>query len=123
MDRETRKSTIWIVSSDGKGKTQITGHHENFYRYLALSPDGLLLGVRSVREPARGTLHHALGRRALRCRLIVVTKQAHNEGASWSPDGKKLAFTSTRSGSFDIWVMDVDVEQMKKDLQAADRQP
>ena len=37
--------------------------------------------------------------------------------ATWSPDGKKLAFTSTRTGSFDIWIMDVDLEELKKNLQ------
>jgi Tol biopolymer transport system component len=34
-DKPSRKSTIWKISSDGKEKKQITGHHENFYRYLA----------------------------------------------------------------------------------------
>ena len=28
---------------DGKERKQITGHHENFYRYLALSPDGKMI--------------------------------------------------------------------------------
>src|SRR4029078_1667545 len=27
---------------------------------------------------------------------------------AWSPDGSKLAFTSDRSGSADVWVMDAD---------------
>lgn len=43
MDRESRKSTIWKISVDGKEKKQISGHHENFYRHLAISPDGSLL--------------------------------------------------------------------------------
>lgn len=37
--------------------------------------------------------------------------------ATWSPDGKKIAFTSTRSGSFDIWIMDVNIEKIKRELQ------
>lgn len=40
MEMPSRKSTIWKISSDGKEKKQITGHDENFYRHLALSPDG-----------------------------------------------------------------------------------
>jgi len=48
---------------------------------------------------------------------LIVSGQAHNEGPSWSPDGNRLAFTSTRSGSFDIWIMEVDLEALKKDLQ------
>ena len=114
MERQTRKSTIWKVSSDGKEETQISGHHENFYRYLALSPDGSLLvyGVIEGRYVGLYVMPFEGGPSL----PLIVSEQGHNEGASWSPDGRQLAFTSTRSGSFDIWIMDVDQEQLKKDL-------
>jgi Tol biopolymer transport system component len=38
------------------------------------------------------------------------------EHAKWSPDGKKIAFTSTRSGSFDIWIMDIEIDLIKKNI-------
>jgi Tol biopolymer transport system component len=118
MDRQTRKSTLWLISSDGKEKTQITGHHENFYRHLALSPDGSLL-VYGVYEEGNMGLYVMpfLGGPSL---PLIVSEQASNGGPSWSPDGKKLAFTSTRSGSFDVWIMNVNMPQLKRDLRIAE---
>lgn len=114
MDRQTRKSTLWKVSADGRTQEQITGHHENFYRYLALSPDASLL-VYGVTENRRVGLY-VMPFEGGPSLPLIVSEQAHNDGPCWSPDGKKLAFTSTRTGSFDIWIMDVDLEQLKKDL-------
>jgi len=37
--------------------------------------------------------------------------------ATWSPDGKKIAFTRTQGRNFDIWLMEVDYEKIKKELQ------
>ena len=43
MEMPSRRSTIWTIPLDGSEPGQITGHCENFYRHLALSPDGKLL--------------------------------------------------------------------------------
>jgi TolB protein len=119
MDRQSRRSTMWRISADGREKQQITGHHEGFYRYLALSPDGSLLAYAAMEGRDLGLwVMPAQGGKSL---PLAVTHPGHNESPAWSPDGKRLAFTSTRSGNFDIWVMDLDVVQLRKELDALNK--
>jgi Tol biopolymer transport system component len=113
-DKQTKKSTIWKISIDGKVTVQIPGHHENFHRHLALSPDGSLLVYSAMEGRYMGLwIMPAEGGKSI---PLANTPSAHNEGAAWSPNGKSLAFNSTRSGNFDIWIMDMDIEQVKKEL-------
>ena len=113
--RETRKATMWRISPDGKEKKQITGHHENFWRHLALSPDGTMLVYAAMEGRDLGLwVMPAGGGKSI---PLAVTHPGHNEGPAWSPDGKRLAFNSTRSGNFDIWMMEMDPDRLKKELQ------
>jgi len=116
MERQTRKSTIWKISSDGKEKKQITGHHENFYRYLALSPDGRLLVYAALNGRYLGLyIMPAEGGNSI---PLAVTSEGHNEGPNWSLDGKKIAFSSSREWNVDIFIMDLDAEEMISKLGA-----
>ncbi len=119
MDRQTRKSTIQKISKDGKTKQHIRGHDENFFRHIALSPDGSLLIYAALKGKYLGLyIMPAEGGKSL---PLAVTEKDHNEGAIWSPDGKRIAFNSTRSGGFDIWIMDIDVDKVKKELRVLNK--
>ena len=114
MDRTSRKSTIWKISSDGKERKQIAGHHDGFYRFLVLSPDGTLLVYAAMQGKSLGLwIMLAEGGKSL---PLAVTEKDHNECPAWSPDGKRLAFASGRTGRGDIYIMDVDIEQLKAEL-------
>ena len=36
---------------------------------------------------------------------------------TWSPDGNRIAFSRGRFGNSDIWIMDLKIDDVKKDLQ------
>ncbi len=114
MDRQTRKSEMWKVTIDGRQRQKISGHLGNFYRYLALSPDGSLLVYAALEGRDLGLwVMPAEGGKSV---PLAITHPGHNEAPQWAPDGKRIAFTSTRSGSFDIWLMDADVPMLKREL-------
>ncbi len=117
MDRQTRKSTIWMISTEGKERKQISGHHENFYRYMALSPDESLLVYAAIEGELLGLfIMLAEGGKSL---PLAVSDKGHNDGPCWSPDGKMVAFSN---GSGDIWIVDLDIGKVCEELRALNEQ-
>ena len=115
MDRTSRVSTMWKISLDGKKRQQITGHRDGFYRFLALSPDGTLLVYAAMEGNRLGLwIMPAEGGKSL---PLAVTPRDHNECPAWSPDGKRIAFASGRTGRGDIYVMDLDIKNVKAELE------
>lgn len=113
-DAETRRSSIWAISATGRGKRRVTPEDEGVYRYADLSPDGSLLVVVRCegRECNLGIMSSSGGDR-----VPITPLAGYDDGPSWSPDGSTIAFVSTRSGNFDIWTIEVDVEQVRRQLQ------
>lgn len=113
MDLQTRKSSMQKINlSDGSAE-QINIDNENFYRHLAISPDGSLIIFAAIKEKYLGFyITLAEGGRSI---PLTVTPGFHNESPLWSPDGKCIVFASGRSGG-GIWIMDLDIEQLKKEL-------
>jgi hypothetical protein len=56
--------------------------------------------------PARRTTPKAVPRR-------LTSDPSQDVGATWSPDGKRIAFISDRGGAWGIWVMNADGSQQR----------
>lgn len=114
-DADNHDATISAVSATGKGIRRVTPEEISVYRYADLSPDGSLLAVVwcQGRDCDLWIMSSAGGNR-----VQITSHPSYDDGPSWSPDGKRIAFVSTRSGSFDIWTVEVDAEQVRRELAA-----
>ena len=97
----------------------MTPEEEGVYRYADLSPDGSLLAV--VRCEGRRDCDVWVMSSSGGSRVQITSHPDYDDGPAWSPDGTTIAFVSTRSGNFDIWTVEVDVERVRRELVNADQ--
>ena len=106
---------IYVMDADGANLQRLTNdrHHD---RYPSWSPDGKRIIFSSKREG------HFRGEAGITYELYVMDTDGGNEQRltenrkndsfpSWSPDGKRIAFSSDRKGDLqnsEIYVMDAD---------------
>ena len=80
-------------------------HHQSVSRYVedfALSPNG----TRAL-FTARGDVFTVPAEHGP-TRNLTHSSDAHDKGARWSPDGRKIAFISDRSGEEELYLVDQD---------------
>jgi Tol biopolymer transport system component len=85
---------------------------------VEVSPNGQLLAFYSVGRPhaSPGGLWEDLyvSRTDGTERHQITSDSAKDRGPAWSPDGRKIAFFSDRSGSYEIWTINPDGTQLKQ---------
>lgn len=114
-EAEGRNASIWAISATGGENRKVTPEEATVYRYADISPDGSMLCV----VWCEGRNCDLWGMRSTGGKRVQVTfDPAYDDGPSWSPDGRRIAFVSTRSGHFDIWTVDVDVDRLRGELAA-----
>ena len=99
---------LWKVSISGGQPEPLTVGASGAYQ-PSLSRAGRRLAYTQAERTVniwRYAVHQTRGRTAPPTKLIAST--AIDELPQFSPDGKRVAFDSTRSGNFEIWVCDSD---------------
>jgi Tol biopolymer transport system component len=118
-EADSPNSSIWAISTIGPGKRKLTPEKEGVYRYADLSPDGSLLAVvwcEDRRDCDVWVMSSKGGNR-----VQITSHPEYDDGPAWSPDGTRIAFVSTRSGNFDIWTVEVDVDRVRHELTNPDQ--
>jgi Tol biopolymer transport system component len=49
----------------------------------------------------------------------LISDRAQEGFSFWSPDGTKVAFTNARTGRMDVYVMEPDMQEIKREPKAA----
>jgi Tol biopolymer transport system component len=75
----------------------------------ALSPDGKWLAFNSTEQEENLFLTNADG-----SGIRQLTNTHLNRGPRWSPDGKRIAFFSERSGDWEIWTIDINTGELRQ---------
>jgi serine/threonine-protein kinase len=97
-----RRTLVWV---DRKGHEETIPAPVRAYTYPRMSPDGRLLAL-DVRDQDSDIWTWDLSRRIL---ARVTTDPGADYYPTWSPDGRRLAFASTRSGrGFNLYWQNAD---------------
>jgi len=96
---------IWVMNADGSGQRRLT-FQGDYNQTPERSPRGdqIVFTARDERNvfdifsvaPGDGSITR------------LTQNQGNNEEPTWSPDGRYVAFTSTRTGSSQLWIMTAD---------------
>lgn len=99
---------IYISDADGTNAQLLTSDKLGDQNYRAnpdWSPDGRLIAYQAQQTDGRFQLNTI----SLRDRSVKqLTSEGSNEDASWAPDSRHLIFSSTRTGSRQLFVIDTE---------------
>jgi Tol biopolymer transport system component len=110
---------IYVMNADGSNVRRLTNHPGQDHS-PAWSPDGKWIAFVSERdgnEEIYLTLapHASAGVNPDGTNLRRLTRnKAEDWFPAWSPDGKRIAFSSNRDGNHEIYVMDADGSDQKR---------
>lgn len=122
VDTATRFRDIWELNVQEGSAEQLT-FLEGYQDTPQISPDGSMILFASM-HGGNADLWMMRANGGDPVQLTFYEGDDSNPGfdveGSWSPDGKKITFSSTRTGYWAIWVMELDLDYIKQKLKIKD---
>jgi hypothetical protein len=104
-------SELYSVNADGSALRRLTWTTQA-EQAPAWSPDGTRIAYESLLDGQHIWVMNADG--SSQTRLTSGGYAANDADPAWSPDGTQIAFGSTRSGNWNLWVMNNDGSGMRQ---------
>lgn len=109
----TTESDIWLLDLLA-GKYEIMTNLPGREGNPVFSPDEKMIAFMSTNGDKREL---RIMNVKTKKNIVVSPHEGFNANPRWSPDGTKMAFSSDIKGNVDIWVMDLDIKKIRKDLE------
>jgi TolB protein len=102
------KMGLWVMNADGTDLHRLFKHDEGPDFDGSWSPDAKrIVFIFDVLQGTDGKLHiHTINADGTENKVLIPNK-AFEESPRWSPDGKQLAFVSTRDGQQELYVAEL----------------
>lgn len=109
------KMGLWVMDADGGNLHRLFKHDDGPDFDGSWAPDSKrIVFVFDVLQGTDGKLHlHTVSVDGMENKVLIPNK-SFEESPRWSPDGKKLAFVSTRDGQQEIYVADAEGKNIKR---------
>jgi TolB protein len=110
-------SEIWTMRADGNDLMRLTSSGVSVAP--AWSPDGGRIAY-SIGGPGRAKKIHIMNADGSGDRRLLESSPTEVDeiAPTWSPDGLEIAFGSNRRGRFEIWVADIDGDDLHRITEA-----
>ncbi|UCF61802.1 MAG: PD40 domain-containing protein [Anaerolineaceae bacterium] len=113
--RGTEYREIYMMDADGSGRVRVLTNYQSLDIEPTWSPDGSKIAFTSSRDSYYGSGDekvtvlniYRVDTQTLQ-QMQLTDTEAWDSSPSWSPDGKKIAFQSSRDGNNEIYVMAAD---------------
>ncbi|MEW6680391.1 MAG: hypothetical protein AB1297_05155 [bacterium] len=113
MDYDRKEAIICTMNLDGTDKKKLMKTFFPINMFISASPDGTKIAFTIYSKKQKGSNIWILDTET-GSQTRLTDDNSFNTPPCWSPNSKKLAFSSNRDGNYEVYTIDVDGSNLKR---------